>query len=157
MLCLRYARNKEEAEDMLQEGFMRIFKDIRQYDSEKGNLLPWLRKVMLNSCLQYLRKHRVQLHIVNLEEDNSSYTSDDDVFAKMSTKELIRLIQTLPDGYRIVFNMFVLEGYKHQEIANTLAISESTSKSQLHKAKAMLRSKIRAFRSMPYSTEQKAI
>ena len=112
---------------------------------------------MLNSCLQYLRKHRAQLHVVNLEEGYNSHSSDDDVFAKMSTKELIHLIQTLPDGYRIVFNMFVLEGYKHQEIAKTLAISESTSKSQLHKAKAMLRNKIKAFRSMPYSTEQKAI
>ncbi len=157
MLCLRYARNKEEAEDMLQEGFISIFKDIRQYDASKGKLMPWLRKVMLNAALQYIRRHRTTSHFVDLEEVSNYHQTNDDIFAKMSAQELIHLIQSLPDGYRMVFSLYVLEGYKHQEIAKMLKISENTSKSQLHKAKTMLRNKIKVFRKAPASSTQKVM
>ncbi len=155
MLCLRYARSREEAEDMLQEGFISIYRDIRQYDFNKGELLPWLRKIMLNAALQFIRKHRVLFRVVGLETASNQYVTNDDVFAKMSANELIQLIQDLPAGYQIIFNLYVLEGYKHKEIAKMLAISVNTSKSQLHKAKAMLRNKVRSFRMIPISSGQK--
>lgn len=157
MLCLKYSRGKEEAEDMLQEGFISIYRDLTQYDVNKGTLLPWLRKVMLNAALQYIRKHRVLFHVVDLAEVSVKHKSNDDVFAKMGAKELIQMIQGLPTGYRVIFSLYVLEGYKHKEIAKMLEISVNTSKSQLHKAKAMLRNKVRNFRMVPISSEQKVL
>ncbi|HMN91243.1 MAG TPA: sigma-70 family RNA polymerase sigma factor [Saprospiraceae bacterium] len=137
-LCLRYAQDREEAEDLLQEGFIRVFQDLRQYRGE-GTLGAWIRRLMINVALQHIRRKKRLFPTVDLEAIADSYESDEVVFADLRVKALTQLIQQLPPGYRTVFNLFVIEGYSHQEIATQLQISESTSKTQLLKAKAMLR------------------
>jgi RNA polymerase sigma factor (sigma-70 family) len=128
MICLRYSRNKTEAEDMLQEGLISIFNNLKQYDVKKAAFSTWSSKVMVNAALQNLRKWK-KLDL-------------DDVYDLLGAKELTQIVQTLPDGYRVVFNLYVVEGYKHREIAEMLDISDNTSKSQLRKAKSMLRNKL---------------
>ena len=137
-LCLRYSRDRSEAEDMLQEGFIHIFKNLYQYTG-KGNIGGWMRRVMVTMALQYLRKWKKDwLHEDSQDYENAFYSSDN-IFQKLGLEELTKLIQALPKGYKIVFNLYVIEGYSHKEIAELLGISENTSKSQLFKAKAALR------------------
>jgi len=142
MICLRYGRNKEEAEDMLQEGLISIFKDLKQYDAKKAAFSTWSSKVMVNAALQNLRKWKK----LDFHEDVGGYTNlimdQEDAYDKLGAKELTAIVQKLPNGYRVVFNLYVIEGYKHKEIAEMLNISENTSKSQLRKAKSMLRDQL---------------
>lgn len=142
MICLRYAQNRAEAEDMLQEGLIGVFNNLKQYDPEKASFSAWSNKIMVNAALQYLRKWKN----LNFNRDIDDYTDQlsyaEDVFESLGAKELTSMVQKLPDGYRIVFNLYVVEGYKHKEIAEKLSISESTSKTQLLKAKKMLRTQL---------------
>lgn len=142
MICLRYAQNRAEAEDMLQEGLIGVFNNLKQYDHEKASFSAWSNKIMVNAALQYLRKWKN----LNFNRDIDDYTDQlsyaEDVFESLGAKELTSMVQKLPDGYRIVFNLYVVEGYKHKEIAEKLSISESTSKTQLLKAKKMLRTQL---------------
>jgi RNA polymerase sigma-70 factor (ECF subfamily) len=142
MICLRYAHNKAEAEDMLQEGLISVFTNLKQYDPEKASFSVWSNKIMVNAALQYLRKWKKLNFNKDIDnyEDRLSYPED--VFGKLGAKELTTMVQQLPDGYRIVFNLYVIEGYKHREIAEKLSISENTSKTQLLKAKKMLRTQL---------------
>lgn len=139
---LRYARNQEDAKDILQEGFIQIFRDLHQFDDSRGSLNTWLTRVMINAALRFNQKNvqerRSQLESleVHLVHDRSESSAN----ADFSTKEILQVIQEMPDGYRSVFNLFVMEGYSHQEIAGYLEISPNTSKSQLSKAKAYIRS-----------------
>jgi RNA polymerase sigma factor (sigma-70 family) len=138
-LCLRYASSREEAEDILQEGFLKVFSDLEQYRGT-GALGAWMRRVVLNVALQHLRRQK-QLP-VTAELETIAELADDSVeqlFSQLRAKALVGLIQQLPPGYRTVFNLYVIEGYAHREIADMLSISENTSKSQLSKAKALLR------------------
>lgn len=137
-LCLRYAADATEAEDMLQEGFIRVFSDLPQFRGE-GALGGWIRQVVLRSALQFLRKRLRQGAWVSEEHipeqpapDTASETQDE-------AQRIVQLLQKLPEGYRAVFNLFVIEEFSHKEIAEMLGISENTSKTQLFKAKAMLR------------------
>lgn len=137
-LCLRYADNRQTAEDILQDGFIMVFKDLKHYKGN-GALGGWIRKVMINVALQHIRK-RVKLFAVEeLEAANQLTSEEETIYDHLGAKELTSLIQQLPNGYRMVFNLYVVEGYAHKEIADLLNISESTSKSQLFKAKAQLR------------------
>lgn len=141
MVCLRYGRDRAEAEDMLQEGFMVIFKDIKQY-SGKGNFEGWLRRVMVNTALRYLRKWKnpfvsMEQH-VEIADDNEETKYE----SRLGVQQLTKMIQELPVGYRTVFNMYAIDGYTHKEIAEYLNISAGTSKSQLAKARKMLRVKV---------------
>jgi RNA polymerase sigma-70 factor (ECF subfamily) len=138
-ICLRYGSSRQDAEDFLQEGFVRVFKDLRQYRME-GPLGAWIRKVVLNSILQHLRKRRLVFSGAELSDLEGLHAADEDIPGNLDAEILTRYIQALPDGYRTVFNMFVIEGYTHQEIAEELAITVGTSKSQLSKARGMLRS-----------------
>lgn len=137
-VCLRYASNKEEAEDFLQEGFVKIYANLYQY-KPIGSFSGWLRRVVINVALQKLRRKKTQFVDIEIEHLAESIESTEDIFSQFGAKMLIRLIQQLPDGYRTVFNMYVIEGYSHKEIAAKLEISEATSKSQLSRAKAALR------------------
>ena len=137
-ICLRYARDRSEAEDILQEGFIKIFKDLKQYNG-KGSLGGWMRRVMVNAALQYLRKWKREFLHVNVEENQANLEAPAIVYSKLGADELTLLIQRLPLGYRTIFNLYVVEGYPHKEIAEKLGISENTSKTQLRKAKAALR------------------
>ncbi len=142
MICLRYARNRMEAEDMLQEGLISIFKELKQYDPSKAGFSSWSNKVMVNAALQYLRKWKKLDFDKNVDDYENFKTGEENVFDKIGAKELTALVQELPDGYRAVFNLYAIEGYKHREIAEILSISESTSKTQLLKAKKMLRNRL---------------
>lgn len=138
-LCLRYASGREEAEDLLQEGFIKVFSDLHQFRGE-GPLGGWIRRVILNVALQHVRRQKQVPAVLDIEtipdvpDENANI-----LFSQLRAKALTTLIQQLPVGYRTVFNLFVMEGHSHREIAGMLDISENTSKSQLSKAKAMLR------------------
>jgi RNA polymerase sigma factor (sigma-70 family) len=140
MVCLRYASDKTEAEDMLQDGFIQVFKEMHQYDDTRGSLDAWVRRVMINASLQVIRKKK--LAFVEIAESHYNVSSDDDIVSDLSMKELLLFIQKLPTGYRTVFNMYVIDGMQHNEIADELRISINTSKTQLFKAKQMLRKMI---------------
>lgn len=142
-LCMRYMSNKQDAEDMLQEGWVKVFKQIDTYDSNKGTFYGWIRKIFVNTNLEFLRKKRIKFNdlVENLNDKSTSYESD--VFDQMSLKELVKLLQSMPNGYRSVFNLYAIEGYTHREIGEILNISPNTSKTQLMKAKQMLQTKVK--------------
>lgn len=137
-VCLRYARDRSEAEDILQEGFIKIFRDLRQLKDHR-TLAGWMRRVMVNTALQYLRKWRREFQHADSDNWKSMAETGETVLDKLGAQELIELLKKLPDGYRTVFNLYVIDGYSHAEIAEQLGISVSTSKTQLFKAKAALR------------------
>jgi RNA polymerase sigma-70 factor (ECF subfamily) len=142
MICLRYAGSKTEAEDMLQEGLISIFKDLKQYDPMRAAFGAWSSKVMVNASLQYLRKwHKLSFN-QSISQQEEQIPHHDVVYEQLGAKELTAIIQELPEGYRTVFNLYVIDGYKHREIADILSISENTSKSQLMKAKNMLKTRL---------------
>jgi len=140
-ICLRYANDRMEAEDMLQDGFIRVFIDLKQF-SGKGAFGGWVRKVMVNACLMHIRKNKKFQYNTTLEVVADTHQSDAEIYSRLGAETLTKLIQQLPTGYRIVFNLFVVEGYSHKEIADQLNINVNTSKSQLSKAKASLRRKL---------------
>ncbi len=142
-LCLRFARDSDEAQDLLQEGFIQIFKDLHQFDPSEGTLLPWMRRVVINACLRFRRRNRLALVRLDPEQHAKSYTVTEAPTVMNTASALTKYLDLLPTGYRTVFNLHVLEGYSHPEIASLLDITVNTSKSQLSKAKAFLRRKIR--------------
>ena len=140
-VCLRYARSREEAEEILQEGFMKVFDHLEQYKFT-GSFEGWVRKIMVNCALQKYR-NKSQLHaVVSMEEVRTEYGGAENIHAGISAKELLKLVQTLPPAYRMVFNLYIFEGMKHREIAEHLGISEGTSKSNLSDARAILQKAI---------------
>jgi RNA polymerase sigma factor (sigma-70 family) len=137
-LCLRYAKNREEAEEILQDGFLQMYKHISQFKNS-GSFEGWLRKIMINSALQRYRNQASLIKLIPVSEEHSMTYQEAGPEDKMNEKELIRLIHTLPPAYRLVFNLHVFEGMKHREIAQLLNISEGTSKSNLSDARNFLR------------------
>ena len=139
-ICLRYANDTMEAEDMLQEGFIRIFKHINQFKFE-GSFEGWMRRIVVNVALKHLQKKR--LHFSEIKDDNNNDPQlPSYAYSSLGQEELMKLINQLPNGYRIVFNLNVIEGYTHDEIAGMLKIQASTSRSQLVKARKILQSQI---------------
>ncbi|MGF1533665.1 MAG: RNA polymerase sigma factor [Bernardetiaceae bacterium] len=137
-VCVRYAPRAHEAEDIFQEAFIKIFKHIGKV-REPAALPGWIRRLAANTAIDYFHQQKKHLHHSDTEDIQQEDTLYEDAFALLSTQELLGYIQELPDGYRIVFNMYVIEGYAHKEIAERLGISEGTSKSQLARAKQRLR------------------
>ncbi len=140
-ICIRYSKSKEEAEDLLHDGFIRILHHLNEFRHE-GSFEGWLKRIMVTTAINHYRKHHgkiVASEMVTREED-SDYSNN--VLEQMAAKDIIQLIDELPDGYRIVFNLYVIEGYKHREIAEILDITESTSKSQFMKARKVLVQKL---------------
>lgn len=142
MLCQRYGTNKQEADDIMQEGLIQIFKDLHQFDASKAGFATWSSRVMSHAALRFLKKNQWHQTLLNIEDQHETEDDNLTIYDQLAAKELTRLIQQLPIGYRIVFNMYVLEGYSHKEIGVALNISEGTSKSQLSKAKNALRQKL---------------
>ncbi|MCC7245279.1 MAG: RNA polymerase sigma factor [Saprospiraceae bacterium] len=134
-LCLRYAHSREDAEDILQEGFVKVFRDLQQYTGE-GNLEGWVRKVFVNTALQHLNKQKRGLSFVDIDGYDVADDTEQPMYDEPPAKNMIRILQQLPPGFRTIFNLHVLEGYTHPEIAEILGISVGTSKSQLMRAKA---------------------
>lgn len=139
-VCLRYAKDYTEAEDNLQEGFIRVFSNIGKFRHE-GSLEGWVRRIMVNVSLEKYRKYHL-LHPVEdvLVYDNQNVS--DDIIEKITADELVKLIQELPPRYRMVFNLYVMEGMNHKEIAEAMNISEGTSKSNLARARDILKRKV---------------
>ncbi len=140
-VCLRYAIDRAMAEDMLQEGFIRVFTHLRSYRSE-GSFEGWIRKIITNTALEILRKRNVLKYTVDLEMANEKDSGLYDAVSRLSNQDLLKHVQELPSGFRTVFNLFAIEGYSHREIAELLQIAEGTSKSQYARAKAWLQNRI---------------
>ena len=137
-ICMRYAGNRGHAQDMLQDGFVKVFQKIDHYRGD-GPLGGWIARTMVNTALDHIRRNKPYDHSLDLTEAEHLHQEDAQVMSTMSTDELMDLIQALPPGYRTVFNLFAIEGFAHKEIAEQLGISENTSKSQFMKARAYLR------------------
>jgi len=146
-LCLRYMSNKMDAEDMLQEGWVKVFKKIQTFDPERGNFYSWIKRIFINTNLEYIRKKKLQFEDVQEVEIHHS-TKINKPIHDMALQELVKMLQELPTGYRSVFNLFVLEGYTHKEIGKKLNISPNTSKTQLMKAKQMMKTKVHVLRAI---------
>lgn len=136
-VCLRYAKNREEAEEILQEGFLKVFEFIHQFRAD-GSFEGWIRKIMVNCALQRYRSKVTMYAVVNIDALGIEPKSNEDIINRLGTKELLQLIRQLPPAYRMVFNLYVFEGMKHREIARHLGISEGTSKSNLSDARSIL-------------------
>jgi len=142
-VCLRYAGNAEEAEDILQEGFIKVFKKLNSFRSE-GSFEGWVRRVFVNTAIEHFRKKRY-LQPVTEKEENTIEGKYFSVLDELAEKDILALVQELSPGYRTVFNMYVVEGYTHKEIADMLGISEGTSKSQLSRAKVILQDMVKKY------------
>ena len=141
-ICLRYAKNQMEAEDVLQEGFIKVFRYLKNYRNE-GSLEGWIRRTMVNTAINFYKKKIKYQKDVSLDQTEPINTEEESAIDKLSAKELLDLIRALPDGYRMVFNLNVIEGYTHKEIGEMLKISENTSKSQLSRARGVLQDKLK--------------
>ncbi len=141
VVCLRYAKNREEAEDILQEGFLKVFTSLQQY-TYKGFFEGWLRKIIVNTALEKFQKNHRLYIITNIDELPDGKIATDGILDQLNVKEMINLIQQLPLMCRLVFNLYVFEGMKHGEIAELLNISEGTSKSNLFDARKILQKQI---------------
>lgn len=142
-LCLKYSKNYVEAEDNLQDAFVTIFKKISQYKA-KGSLEGWMKRITINTALQRYRKSVGVFDIINEEKiEDVTVEIDNDT---ISIDYLLGIIQELPDRYRLVFNLYALDDYSHKEIAEMLAISEGTSKSNLARARMILKEKIEQYK-----------
>ena len=137
MLTYRYMGNEHDAKDVLQQGFIKLYRDLYQYDADRGAFKYWMRRVFVNTALEQLRKRK--LIKVELNGYHAIENFEDSIFDRFTTEEILDIIASLPGGYRTIINLYILEGYSHAEIAKMLEISESTSKSQLFKAKAKMR------------------
>ncbi len=143
MISLRYNRDEDEAKDALQNGLIKIYSNIDMFDPSMGTFKSWSSRIIVNENLMLIRKRRDVFSLDNISEsDHTQVLPEEDSTEKLSSEELTKLIQVLPDGYRLVFNLYVMEGFTHSEIANHLDISIGTSKSQLFKAKKLLQQKL---------------
>lgn len=142
-VCLRYAGNSEEAQDILQEGFIKIFKKLSSFRGE-GSFEGWIRRIFVNTSIEHFRRKNYLQPVTEREENTieGKYLS---VLDSLAEKDIMSLIQELSPGYRTVFNLYVIEGYTHKEIGDMLGISEGTSKSQLSRAKVILQDLVRKF------------
>ena len=139
VVCLRYANSREDAEDFLQEGFIKVFRDLNQYKGA-GSFEGWVRKVIVNATLEHLRKQKNRPLRIGLDGIEFKLAEETPIFEdENQAKTLIKLMQKMPTGFRTVLNLYILEGYTHPEIASILDISVGTSKSQLMRAKACLK------------------
>jgi RNA polymerase sigma-70 factor (ECF subfamily) len=141
-ICLRYNKNRQDALDVLQNALIKVFTKIDQFDQNKGSFKSWSAQVVVNENLMYLRKLNINYKIDPIDAELQVADQQESALDILSAEELTKMIQKLPDGYRAVFNMYVIEGYQHKEIAELLQISVGTSKSQLFKAKRLLQEKL---------------
>lgn len=140
VVCMRYARHEMEAEDILQDAFIKVFDNIGKFEF-KGSFEGWIRRIVINTALKNYSRKRFKQEQIGLES-HPDLPLEPEIYAHLQEEELLRLITKLPDGYRLVFNLNAIEGYSHKEIADMLGIQESTSRSQLVKARKMLQSMI---------------
>jgi len=142
-ICLRYAGNFHDAEDIMQEGFVKVFEKIHQFGF-KGAFEGWIRKIMVNTALE---KYRIHFQAVSLQDNVSEAEQglEIEMTSNIEVKELLNIIQDLTPRYRLVFNLYALEGYSHKEISKMLHITEGTSKSNLSRARVILQERVNKF------------
>lgn len=141
-VCLRYSDNFESAQDLLQEGFIKVFSAIGTYNFA-GSFEGWMRRIFVNTALEELRRKNVLKNSIEIDTPVMQAEADYSAVDQISANELLELISALPVGFRTVFNMFAIEGYSHKEIADVLGITESTSRSQYTRAKKALQEKLK--------------
>lgn len=139
-VCLRYTKSRFEAEDIFHEAFVKVFKNISYWKG--GSFEGWVRRIFVNTAINHYHKNKKFFDHVDASEAEFNIPSLDDAISHISTQELLQLINKLPEGYRLIFNLYAIEGYSHKEIASMLNIAEGTSKSQLSKAKIFLKNLI---------------
>ena len=141
-VCNRYARNSGDADDILQDAFIKVFDKIYQFKFE-GSFEGWIRRIVVNTALKKYSLRRYEKEVSGYEiKDRDESGMEPSAYSHLTAKELLDLINSLPDGYRIIFNLYVIEGYQHDEIAEMLGIQSGTSRSQLVKARSMLQKQI---------------
>lgn len=139
-VCMRYANDSMEAEDILQEAFVKVFQYVEQFKFE-GSFEGWIRRIVVNTAIRHLERKKISFN--ELEENSANHPKvDSSALVNLGQEDLLKLINQLPDGYRMVFNLNVIEGYSHEEIAEMLHIQAGTSRSQLVKARKMLQTQI---------------
>ena len=136
-VCYRYAHNREDAEDMLQEGFIKVFSQIHKFEN-RGALEGWIRRIMIHTCINILKKNKRFNESVDLIHATALQVREESVPSIIQAKEVVECIRMLPLGYRTVLNLYAIEGFSHKEISTILDVEESTSRSQYTRAKAML-------------------
>jgi RNA polymerase sigma factor (sigma-70 family) len=137
VVCYRYAHNREDAEDMLQEGLIKVFSQIHTFEN-RGSLEGWIRRIVVHTCINNLKKNKRFNESVDIIHANGLHVREDSIPSIIQAKEVVECIRMLPIGYRTVLNLYAIEGFSHKEISNMLDIEESTSRSQYTRAKAML-------------------
>jgi RNA polymerase sigma-70 factor (ECF subfamily) len=140
-VCMRYCKSKDEAEDVLMEAFMTVFSEIHSFRGE-GSFEYWIKRIMINSSINNYRKNLKHYFHTDIDDIDDRKMVKNENIEVSSVKDIMKVVQKLPEGYRVVFNLYAIEGYKHKEIAKMLEITVGTSKSQLSKARKMLQSKI---------------
>ncbi|MFM2225748.1 MAG: hypothetical protein RJA07_1950 [Bacteroidota bacterium] len=140
-VCLRYAHTHEDAEDIMQEGFAKVFKNITQYRSE-GSFEGWIRRIFVHTAIEIYRKNAKMFPIVELTPTRDVQNINSNAIDNMSADELLKMVQSLSTGYRTVFNLYAIEGFTHKEIGIMLGINEGTSKSQMSRARLLLQNMI---------------
>ncbi|MCB2196578.1 MAG: RNA polymerase sigma factor [Bacteroidetes bacterium] len=143
-LCLRYADSEDEAKDILQDGFIKVFINLKQFNN-KGSFEGWIRKIIVNTALEKFRD-KSYLFAVNMDNDyDQSDKKYDHILSELAANDLLKLIQELSPQYRMVFNLYAIEGYSHKEICKMLNIKEGTSKSNLSRAREILKDKVKKY------------
>ncbi len=144
-VCARYAKNMQDAEQLLNDGFLKVFTQIDNFKNA-GSFPGWMQRIMVNTCLDYLRstslKEEMSMHVKSIPAEESNISVSNEAIEHMEFKELVKVIQALPAMTRTVFNLFVFEGYNHKEISEQLEISEGTSHWHVHQARNTLQKKI---------------
>ena len=148
-VCRQYIKDIHQAEDVMITAFMKVFTNIKNFEN-KGSFEGWIRRIMVNECISYIR---VQKKVNFIEDERYTEESFNNIESQLSLEDIQYLIDSLPDGYRMVFNLFAIEGYKHHEIASMLGINEGTSKSQLSQARKMLQTQINKLKNYENGTD----
>jgi RNA polymerase sigma-70 factor (ECF subfamily) len=148
-VCRQYIKDLHQAEDIMITAFMKVFTNLKNFKHE-GSFEGWIRRIMINECISYIR---VQKKVKFIEDENYFEESFNNIESQFSVEDIQFLIDNLPDGYKMVFNLYAIEGYKHQEIAEMLGINEGTSKSQLSHARKMLQNNISKLKNYTNGTE----
>jgi len=148
-VCRQYIKDIHQAEDMMITAFMKVFVNLKNFE-QKGSFEGWIRRIMVNECISHIR---VQKKVSFMEDENFFEGSFNNIESQFSVQDIQFLIDNLPDGYRMIFNLYAIEGYKHQEIASMLGISEGTSKSQLSHARKILKEQIIKLKNYSNGTE----
>ena len=148
VVCLRYSKSDQEAEDILQESFIKVFDKIKSFKGE-SRLIYWIKRIVINTALNHCRRKLYMFPMVDIDKMQDSFESDFSL-AGFHFSELLKMIQLLPSGCQVIFNLYALEGYNHNEIAESLDISVGTSKSQYFRAKMLLRDMIQKEEKMSY-------